>query len=64
MISKGTLVIVAEVLGDMKFSAHCNLLNKNLEECLRKSFKDERISQARIDRIVKKFTDRIIRNED
>ncbi|HEY5563873.1 MAG TPA: hypothetical protein VIK72_19325 [Clostridiaceae bacterium] len=55
MIAKGTLVIVAETLANRKFIEHCELLDTRLEECLRSAFKDEKISQKRLDRIINKF---------
>ena len=55
MLPKRSMAIIVEELAKRKFLEHCTLLDGTIERELRQSFSGERISEARVDRIVKKF---------
>jgi len=57
MIPRGSLSIIADGLARNVFLEHCTLLDGTIEKELRKAFKDERISELRIDRIIKRFAE-------
>ena len=56
MIPKGTMAIVVDALAKALFRKNCDILDKSIERNLRKAFKNERISEIRIDRIIKNFS--------
>lgn len=60
MFPTRTMEEVALILADRKFNEKCKELNKSIVDNLEKAFEGERISQARADRIVKKFCNNML----
>ena len=57
MIPKGSMAIIVDGLARNVFLDHCDMLDKTIEIELRKAFSKERISEKRIDRIIKQFAE-------
>ena len=59
--NRKTISIIAKAIADEKFRLQCVLLDNKIEESLLIAFKDEFISQKRLNRIVDRFCEELLK---
>ena len=59
--NRKTISIISNAIADEKFRLQCVLLDNKIEESLLIAFKDEFISQKRLNRIVDRFCEELLK---
>ena len=59
--NRKTISIIAKAIADGRFKLQCELLDSKIEESLLIAFKDEFISQKRLNRIVDRFCEELLK---